>query len=171
MSLENPRSTAKIAGHPLHPMLIVFPIAFWLGALLADIVYWIGAEPGWARASMWLVGAGVVGALAAALAGFVDFLGDAEIRRLHHAWQHMIGNVIALVLSALSLSLRLAEGAAEAVLPWGLALSAIVGIVLAFTGWLGGELVYRHRIGVHNRGAASSRRPRAAHEETTHHLH
>lgn len=171
MLLENPRSTAKIAGHPLHPMLIVFPIAFWLGALLTDIAYWIGAESGWATASMWLVGAGIVGALAAALAGFADFLGDAQIRRLRHAWQHMIGNVIALVLSALSLSLRLAEGAAEAVLPWGLALSAIVGIVLAFTGWLGGELVYRHRIGVQDRGAGSSRRPRAAQEEITHHLH
>src|SRR3954451_9989119 len=72
----NPLSTAKLGSHPLHPMLIPFPVAFLVGTLATDFAF-IGTGDGfWARASMWLIGAGVVMALLAALAGFADFFGE-----------------------------------------------------------------------------------------------
>jgi len=148
MMYENPKSTAKIGGHPIHPMLIVFPIAFWLGALVCDLVYAANGREDWAEAAVWLTGAGVVTALIAALAGFTDFFGDSRIRALRDAWRHMIGNLLAVVLAAVSWGVRLSQGAEEAVMPWGLTLSAAVALVLVYTGWKGGELVYRHRVSV-----------------------
>lgn len=144
---DHPRSTARIKGHPLHPMLVVFPIAFWLGALGADLVYWATADYGWAEGATWLIAAGLVGAAIAAVAGFIDFFGDVRIRILKTAREHMIGNVVAVVLQAVNLVIRLEDGVA-AILPWGLVISALVVALIGYTGWRGGELVYRHRVGV-----------------------
>ncbi len=144
----NPRSTAKIGGHPIHPMLIVFPIAFLVGTFLCDLAYWVDGEPGFAKAAVWLLGLGVVTALLAALAGFTDFFGEDRIRKIGDAWQHMIGNLVAVGLAAASLIVRLEVGAEEAVVPVGLLLSTAVVVILLYTGWKGGELVYRHRVGI-----------------------
>ncbi len=70
--MANPRSTASIAGHPIYPMLIPFPVVFLTTAFATDIAYWITGGPTWATASMWLLGAGVIMALVA-LFGFADF--------------------------------------------------------------------------------------------------
>ena len=72
--MENPKSTASIAGHPIHPMLIPFPIAFLVTAFVTDLVFWRVGDPIWATVSMWLLGAAIVMALLAALAGFITFL-------------------------------------------------------------------------------------------------
>jgi uncharacterized membrane protein len=143
-------STARIAGHPIHPMLVSFPIAFLIGALLADLAFWNTRDPFWAVAGAWLVGAGVAGGALAALAGLTDFLGSRRVRALRVAWIHFLGNTTAIGLAILSLYFRMAAApsAAEAVLPWGLALSAAVVAILAVTGWLGWELVYRHGVGI-----------------------
>ena len=143
-------STARVAGHPVHPMLVPFPIAFLIGALLADLAFWNTGDPFWAVAGAWLVGAGVVGGALAALAGLTDFLGSRRVRALSVAWIHFLGNATAILLAILNLYLRTAAApsAAEAVLPWGLALSAAVVAILAVTGWLGWELVYRHGVGI-----------------------
>jgi uncharacterized membrane protein len=93
---------------------------------------------------------------AAAIAGFTDFFGNARIRSIHDAWQHMIGNVTVVVLSLVSLVVRLIAGATGGVLPWGLVLSLIVVLLLLFTGWKGGELVYHHRVGVHPAAAGET---------------
>ncbi len=156
MPSSNPRSTAKIAGHPLHPMLVVFPIAFLVATLVCDLVYVGGGSRAWAVAGLWMVGAGVITALVAALAGFADFFGDERIRYLADAWRHMIGNLLAVALAAISWGLRAAQGAEEAVMPWGLTLSVGVALILGYTGWKGGELVYRHRVAVHEAPAQSS---------------
>jgi uncharacterized membrane protein len=145
----DPGSTAKVAGHPIHPMLIYFPIAFLVGAFLADIAYAIDGDPGFAKGAVWLLGLGVVTALIAALAGFADFFGDRRIRRIGDAWQHMIGNLVAVALAVASLIIRLEAGAEAAVVPLGLLLSTAVVVIIVFTGWKGGELVFRHRVGVH----------------------
>ena len=79
--VSNPQSTAKIAGHPLHPMLVPFPIAFFAGTLAADLAYGKTGDAFWFLATEWLLGAGIVMALLAAVAGFTDFLGDQRIRR------------------------------------------------------------------------------------------
>ncbi len=144
---RNPRSTARIAGHPIHPMLVPFPIASFVGALAADIVYASGHEPFWASASQWLLGVGVVMALVAALAGFTDFLGDARIRALREAWQHMLGNLALVAVELINLYWRLGN-ATEAVVPVGLTLSVLGVLLMLFTGWKGGEMVYRYRVGI-----------------------
>jgi uncharacterized membrane protein len=148
MAEQNPKSTAKIAGHPIHPMLIGFPIAFFASTLVCDLVYLNTGNPGWATGALWLVGAGVVMALVAALFGFIDFTGDERIRYLPSAWRHMIGNLVAVALAAISWGLRASRGAEEAVAPWGVTLSVGVALILLYTGWQGWEMVYRHHVAV-----------------------
>ena len=146
----NPRSTAQIRGHPIHPMLVLFPVAFLVSTLATDIIYLATANPAWATASIWLVGTGVVTALIAALAGFADFFGESRIRQIRDAWRHMIGNLIVVTLAIVSWWLRASGGAEEAVAPWGVTLSVLTGAILLYTGWKGGELAYRYRVGVHD---------------------
>ncbi|MGD9980713.1 MAG: DUF2231 domain-containing protein [Hyphomonadaceae bacterium] len=146
----NPRSTAKIGGHPIHPILVLFPVAFLVSTLVTDIVFLTTGVTGWATASVWLVGAGVVTALVAALAGFTDFFGEPRVRQIRDAWRHMIGNLITVALAAASWLMRVNQGAEEAVMPWGVTLSALVSVILLYTGWKGGELAYRYRVGVHD---------------------
>jgi uncharacterized membrane protein len=148
MATENPRSTASIAGHPIHPMLIPFPVAFLVSALVTDLVFWSTADAVWATVSMWLLGAGVVTALAAALFGFTDFFSEARIRNLSDAWQHMIGNLVAVVMALINWWIRYRTGAATGVFPYGIWLSLATVLLLLFNGWKGWEMVYRHRVGV-----------------------
>lgn len=140
-------STASVAGHPVHPMLIPFPIAFLVGALAADVVYWSTLAPFWASMALWLVGAGFVTGVLAGAAGAIDFFTIDRVRQLTAGWVHFVGNATVLVLAFISLMLR-ASDAEGAILPWGLALSAVIAILLGVTGWYGGELSYRHKIGV-----------------------
>ena len=142
-------TTAKIARHPVHPMLIPFPIAFFLATLACDLVYWLTENRFAADIALWSLGAGIVTAVFAAIAGLIDFAGNARIRALSHAWQHMIGNVIAVVLALISFWIRYRYGAVDGILPWGLVLSIAVALLLVFTGWRGGDLVYLHRVGMH----------------------
>jgi uncharacterized membrane protein len=144
----NPKSTASIAGHPIHPMLISFPVVFLVTAFVTDLVFWTTGNANWATASMWFLGAGVVMALVAALAGFTDFFADVRIREIGDAWQHMIGNLIAVVLALINWYIRYRSGAAAGVFPWGIWISLITVLLLLFNGWKGGELVYRHHVGV-----------------------
>jgi uncharacterized membrane protein len=145
--LRNPRSTASIAGHPIHPMLIPFPIAFFVGTFVCDLVYWGTGDTGWSDATLWLLGAGLIMAALAAVAGLTDVLGDTAVRSLGIAWWHAGGNVLAVLIEIYNWYLRHAEGG-RAVLPTGLILSAIVVCILLFTGWKGWEMVYRARVGV-----------------------
>ena len=145
--LQNPQSTAKIAGHPLHPMLIPFPIAFLTATLVCDILFWQTGNGAWSTASLYLLGAGIIMAILAALAGFTDFLGDGRVRSLSAAWHHMLGNVVVVVLALINWYRRYAGGEG-AVLPWGLVLSTLIVLLLLYNGWRGWEMVYRHRVGV-----------------------
>jgi uncharacterized membrane protein len=151
MASPNPQSTAQIAGHPLHPMLIPFPVAFLVATFVCDLIFWRTGNPAWSTASLWLLGAALIMAALAAIAGLTDFLGDARIRDLGAAWHHMIGNVIAVLLSLWNWYRRYDLGDA-AVLPLGLILSAIVVLILLYTGWRGWEMVYQHRVGVSDQG-------------------
>lgn len=150
MTAENPRATARLAGHPIHPMLVAFPIAFFVGAFAADIAYWQTGDAFFARGAVWLIGAGLVMAALAALAGLTDFLGSKAIRALRPAWLHMVGNVLAVMLEAINLLVRQRDPAA-AVVPTGIGLSLLVTLLLLFTGWMGWEMVYRGRVGVADR--------------------
>ena len=145
--MPNPRSTAQIAGHPLHPMLVPFPIAFFVATLACDIVYSQTDDPFWFTATEWLLGAGVIIALLAALAGLTDVLGDARIRAITIVWWHLFGNLLVVLIEAANWYRRYAVGP-PAVISTGLILSVIAVLILLVTGWLGWEMVYRRRIGI-----------------------
>jgi uncharacterized membrane protein len=130
-------------------MLVLFPVAFFVATLGTDIGYWYSGDPIWVTAGLWLLGTGLVTAALAAVAGLVDFIGDTRIRQLSDAWQHAIGNIIAVLISLLSFYWRYRNGTAG-VIPAGIVMSLIVVCTLLFTGWKGGELVFRHRVAVYD---------------------
>ncbi|MBX6323517.1 MAG: DUF2231 domain-containing protein [Rhodospirillaceae bacterium] len=141
------RATARIGRHPIHPMLVPFPIACFVGTLVTDIVYWRTAVMMWADFSAWLVTVGVILGFLAAIAGLVDFLGSRYVRAHAAAWAHFAGNAAALALAVVNMLVHTRD-AWTSVVPWGLVLSAVVVGILLVTGWLGGTLVYRHGAGV-----------------------
>ena len=145
----HPRSTAQIGGHPIHPMLIPFPIVCFVGTFLADVIYTQSGDNGWASASYWLLGIGLATAALAAIAGLTDYLGEDRIRRLGDALKHMLANVAAVVIEAVNLALRI--GDRDFIGSTGVYLSGLVVLLLLYSGWKGGELVYRHGVGVNDR--------------------
>ena len=149
MQTRNPVSSANLAGHPIHPLLITIPIGFFAATFLCDVIYWWTKTELWTTAALWLLGAGILGAAAAAIAGLIDFLGDGRIRNLSDAWQHAIGNVILVLVQLFSFYERYRYGA-SAVVPLGLSLSVVAVCIMGFTGWKGGELVFRHRVAVYD---------------------
>ena len=140
-------STVAIAKHPLHPLLVTFPIAFLSGAAGADLGYLFTHDPFWARAAIWLIGAGFISGLVAAVAGMSDFLRIDRVRKRSAGWIHMTGNITALVLTLINWILRW-NNVEGAIVPLGLIISTIVASLLAITGWFGAELIYRHKISV-----------------------
>lgn len=141
----HPRSTAQIGGHPIHPMLVQFPIVCFIGVLVTDIVFINSHNAGWATASRYLLVVGLVMAALAAVAGITDFLGDKRIQG-GDAIKHAIANVTAVILECVNLFLRLHSN--EQIARIGIILSAIVVLILLYSGWKGGDLVFRHGIGV-----------------------
>src|SRR5437868_9247848 len=99
-TVRNPHSTAQIAGHPIHPMLIPFPVAFFVATFACDIAFLRTGNADWAMATEWLLGAGLVMAALAAVAGLIDFFGEKKIRNLNDAWWHAGGNVTAVLIAA-----------------------------------------------------------------------
>ena len=140
-------SRAAIAGHPLHPLLVTFPIAFLVGAFVTDLIYWFVQDLFWARASFYLIGAGIFTGLIAGLTGMIDFLNITRVRQHNAGWVHMVGNIAALAISLVNLILRWGNHA-DAILPTGLILSLVVATLLGITGWYGAELIYRHKVAV-----------------------
>src|SRR5258708_40163328 len=110
-------SLANICGHLIHPMLVLFPVVFFVATLGADIGYWYSGDAIWVTAGLWLLGTGLVTAALAALAGLTDFIGDARIRQLGAAWHHTIGNVRTVLGSLFSFCLRYRHGAAGIIPP------------------------------------------------------
>ena len=143
---RNPHSTASIGGHPIHPMLIPFPITCLVGAFVTDLIFLNTGDRGFATASHWLLGFGIGTALIAATAGMIDYMGDDRIRRLGVALQHMLANVAAVVISVINFAIRLNDPGDIASL--GVFLSGAVVLILLYSGWLGGHMVYRHRVAV-----------------------
>jgi len=137
-------------------MLIPFPIAFFIATFVCDLVYWQSGNAAWANATIWLLGAGIVMAALAAVAGLIDVIGERRIRALADAWWHAGGNVIVVLIEIYNWYARYDQGAA-AIVPKGLILSLVVTCILLFTGWKGWEMVYRHRVGVLDENAAANR--------------
>ena len=139
------RATVTIKGHPLHPLLVTIPVGLFVAALVSDIAFVTDGSHGWAVASRWLLGGGLAGALLAALAGFADFAGNARIREFRDAWLHLFANLTMVLIQGVNLILRLPD--AEVAGSIGIVLSAAAVLILLFSGWKGGELVFRHGVG------------------------
>ena len=143
----NPRSTAQIAGHPIHAMLVPVPITCFVATFVTDLVYWRTVNMMWADISAWLLMIGLLVSVLVVIAGLTDFLGERRIRALRPAWIHGLGNAVALVLSIFNFLVH-SRDAYTSVVPTGLVLSGVVVLILAVTAWMGGEMVYRHGVGV-----------------------
>ncbi|WP_404474227.1 DUF2231 domain-containing protein [Vreelandella venusta] len=140
------KSRASLAGHPLHPVMIHFPVAALMALVASDLAYWYTNDPFWLRSGLWLAGVGAFGGWIASIAGIIDLVTVARIRRLITGWSHAIVAVVMLSLASFNWLLRFNEP--SAVLPWGLTVSLLTGALIALVGWLGGQLVYEHAVGV-----------------------
>ena len=138
-------ATVKIAGHPLHPLLVTLPIGFWVGTLIFDLGFVFTNDAFWARGALTVLVLAIIFAVIAALAGFTDFFSNPHIRDMSDARQHMIGNVVALLLAIVNLWPHW-DVTGAGIKPWGLVLSIVIVLILLFTGWKGGELVFRHHV-------------------------
>jgi uncharacterized membrane protein len=138
-------ATVKIAGHPLHPLLVTLPIGFWVGTLIFDLGFVFTNDAFWARGALTVLVLAIIFAVIAVLAGFTDFFSNPHIRDMSDARQHMIGNVVALLLAILNLWPHW-DVTGAGIKPWGLVLSIVIVLILLFTGWKGGELVFRHHV-------------------------
>lgn len=139
-------STVAVLQHPIHPMLVIYPIGFLTTSLATDLAYWHTGTAFWALCSFWLVLGGFGVALLAALVGLIDFSTMRQVRRHVSAWNHLLCGVTVIALAAASLVVRWGDPE-DAVLPWGLFLSATLLPMVMLTGWLGGTLTFRHSIG------------------------
>ena len=147
MSRTPIHSKAALLGHPLHPVLIHFPVAALVAALAMDLGYLYTGDFFWARGSLWAIGIGAAGGWLSGTAGLIDLALVPRIRRLVTAWSHAVFAVMLLSLATLNWLLRLDDPAA-AIFPWGLYLSMISAGLIAVTGFLGGRLVYEYAVGV-----------------------
>jgi len=147
--MENPppQSTARIFGHPLHPMLIPFPMVCFIGAFATDIAYWRSANLFWLNMGSWLLAAGLLFGVLAAATGLTDYLANKRIRALRQATPHMLLNVAVMVIELVNVFVHNRDGW-TAVVPTGLILSTISVLLLGASAWLGGSLVYKHGVGV-----------------------
>ncbi|MEN1944902.1 DUF2231 domain-containing protein [Luteimonas sp. MJ293] len=141
-------SVMAIAKHPIHPMLVTFPIAFLTCVPLADLAYLLFSDPFWARVGLWLNIGGLGLGVVAGIVGTLDLLLVRVARRHVSAWSHFLVAVMALALAALGVWLRWPDPEA-AVWPWGLLQGGVMLGVVMVTGWLGGSLSFHHGIGVY----------------------
>lgn len=141
-------SKAKLARHPAHPILIVFPLGLLATSVIFNVVYFLNGNPTMSVVSYWMTVSGLLGGLAAAVPGLIDWLAiPAGTRARQVGAIHGIGNVIVLLLFGLSWFVRRDEPSYE---PSMLALTAsFLGFIVSrVTGWLGGELIDRLGVGV-----------------------
>ncbi len=162
-------SKARLFGHPIHQMLIVFPLGLLGTSFLFDVIHLATGSGRWADVAFWMIASGVIGGLVAAVFGIIDFVAiQSGTRARRIGTLHGVGNVVVVALFAVSWLLRRDAPADPGTLP--IVLSA-AGVSLALiTGWLGGELVNRLGVGVSDGAhldAPSSLSGRAASEQAS----
>ena len=147
------KSRAGMAGHPIHPMLVPFPIALWIFSLASDFIYLFGfGGPVWKDIALYTIVAGVGGGLAAAVPGYLDYRAITEPLTAKIAERHMIINVSLVLLFSINVLLRLSTGP-HAIAPVVLSVVGVGGLVIS--GWLGGELVYVKGVAVQDQQLSS----------------
>ena len=141
------KTPASVRDHPIHPMLLVFPIALWIFSFVCDVIYHAGSHNMlWKDIAFYSIAGGIIGALLAAIPGFIDYLSIVDARVKKIATTHMVLNLCVTALFIFNLGIRYNAMPSSDFL--GVALSIIGILVLAVSGWLGGSMVYQHRVGV-----------------------
>ena len=145
-----PRGTSTavaVARHPIHPMVVPFPIAFLLAVVVTDVAFLLTADTFWARASLWLAGGGTWLGLGAGFIGTLELMIIRGIRHRAAGWSHFVMAVMLLAVGFINWLSRLGDPQG-AIAAGGLYLSLLGAGLVAMAGWLGGELVFEHHVGL-----------------------
>ena len=143
-------SHAKLFGHALHPMLVVLPLGLFIFAVICDVIYLGVGEPSFSDVAYWNIAGGIIGGLAAALVGAVDWGAiPSGTRAKRIATLHGLSNIVVVALFAVSWLLR-RDGVAHEPSTAAVGLSFAAIVLAALAAWLGGELVDRLGVGVHD---------------------
>jgi uncharacterized membrane protein len=139
-------STASFKGHPLHPIIIPLPIGLWIFSIVSDLIFKFGfGGPVWNDVAFYTLGGGIVGALIAALPGFIDLTDLQNPKTKTIAIWHMMINLLAVALYCVNFWLRMHCAPGDNV---PIILSAIGVVLIIISGWLGGEMVYVRGVAV-----------------------
>jgi uncharacterized membrane protein len=139
------RTPASIASHPIHPMIVPLPIGLWIFSFICDLTFVLGSGVSlWFTLGFYTMIGGTIGGVIAAIPGTIDMLSlQGRVKKL--ALTHMGLNVTIVLLYAVNIGMRISEPAVGG-LP--LTLSIVAVVLLGTSGWLGGHMVYVHRVAV-----------------------
>ncbi|MDP8959478.1 MAG: DUF2231 domain-containing protein [Actinomycetota bacterium] len=137
-------------GHPFHPLMVVVPIGAWVASLVFDLASFLAADAAvFVKGSLWLIGLGILGALAAAVFGFLDLLVIPRgTKAFSTAFWHMSLNLTVVALFAIGFAVRRGQLEQAPVAAVPLAISVVALALLAVSGWLGGKLTYTYGVRV-----------------------
>lgn len=140
----------RVLGHPVHPALAAFPLAFLSGSVVADGIALLRDDPFWWAVSFWIVVAGVVAAVPTAGAGLLDYVAIPQGDRAQKTGLvHLVVMLVAVTCFAIDLILRAGPAAPRGALATTTVVLDVVGAaILSVGGWFGGDLVFRHGVGV-----------------------
>ena len=139
-------SAIALVGHPIHVIMVHFPIAFAVATLGVDVFYWFSGDAFWARVGIWSTGMAFWSGVAASIVGTGELLLVRGIRLLEASWSHAVAAMTLVAIVGANWGLRLIDPAS--ILPHGLALSALATVMVGFAGWHGGKLVFDHGVGI-----------------------
>jgi uncharacterized membrane protein len=139
-------SAIALVGHPVHVIMVHFPIAFAVATLGVDVFYWFSGDAFWARVGIWSTGMAFWSGVAASIVGTGELLLVRGIRLLEASWSHAVAAMTLVAIVGANWGLRLIDPAS--ILPHGLALSALATVMVGFAGWHGGKLVFDHGVGI-----------------------
>ena len=140
-------SRAKLFGHAIHPILIVYPLGLLSAAVIFDVIYLVTGNPTWTSVSYWMIAAGIIGGLLAAIFGLIDFLNIPSGTRAKRIGRlHGVVNLCVMILFIASWLLRMNSPEAPSTAAFALSFIGVGAALLG--GWLGGELVERLGVGV-----------------------
>jgi len=153
------KTTASLAGEPIHPMFVHYPIALWTTSVVTDVIFYFYRNTSLILISKFLIAAGILGAILAAAPGLIDWFTIADPAAKKTGTLHMILNLSALLLFGVSLYLRMKNYGAPAVghhlqVPFVISVAGLIDMAIAAS--LGGKLVYKHRMGVDEGGSSPS---------------
>lgn len=132
-------SPASVKNHPLHPMLVALPIGLWTFAFVCDVAAFMGRGDPWSTVGTYAIAGGIIGALLAAVPGFIDYLSIDKKEMKNIATTHLLLGLGAVVIFAINFWMRQRVPQTSLV---PLSLSTVGLLILGVVGWLGGEMVY-----------------------------